>query len=41
MRPLARRGANKSGHARHFRHNVQHTKAPNMKGGLMRGGWRL
>lgn len=41
MRPLKRFGVNKHRSARKFRHSVGRTKAPNVAGGPMRGGWRL
>lgn len=41
MRPLRRKPVSKHGSARHFRKQVRHTKAPNMRGAPMRGGIRL
>lgn len=41
MRPLKRMSVSKSGSARKFRSGVRRTKAPNVAGGPMRGGWRL
>lgn len=40
--PIMRRHpVSKGKSARHFRHNVQHTKSPNVNRTIMRGGWRL
>ena len=36
-----RQGVNKRRSSRNFRHGVSHTKAPNIAGAPMRGGWRL
>lgn len=41
MKPLARGPVSKSSSARRFRAQSQRTKAPNMRGAPMRGGWRL
>jgi len=41
MKPLKRMGLNKHRSASKFRRNSSRTKAANMAGGLMRGGWRL
>lgn len=41
MRPVSRSGVNKGRSARQFRKNVGRTKAPNVAGAPMRGGWRL
>lgn len=41
MRPLSRAPVNKRSSARRFRSNVRRTKAANMAGAPMRGGWRL
>lgn len=42
MRGSPRRmGVNKSRSASKFRRSVSKTKAPNMAGGSIRGGWRL
>jgi len=38
---LRRKPVNKRMSARHFKHNVRRTKAPNMRLNPMRGGWRL
>lgn len=38
---MKRSHVNKRKSARKFRHNIQHTKAPNMTGAPQRGGWRL
>lgn len=32
---------NKHRSARKFRHQIKHSKAPNVSQGPMRGGWRL
>ena len=36
-----RHPVNKRKSAAKFRHDVKHTKAPNVAQGPMRGGWRL
>lgn len=41
MRPLRRHSVNKHKSAREFRHRVSRTKAPNMRLGVARGGYRL
>lgn len=41
MRPLARKPVNKARSASKFRAHARRTKAPNMAGAPMRGGWRL
>lgn len=41
MRPSKRYGVHKGSSARQFRHNVGRTKALNLRGMPMRGGWRL
>ncbi|QXP08538.1 MAG: hypothetical protein [Arizlama microvirus] len=41
MRPLRRSGVSKGKSARQFRRSTRFTKAPNVAGGPMRGGWRL
>lgn len=41
MRPSFRRGVNKRKSAKHFRRQVSHTKAVNLRPGLARGGLRL
>lgn len=41
MRPLKRHGVNKHRSAHKFRRMAGKTKAPNVKAGPMRGGWRL
>lgn len=41
MRPLSRRGVNKSRSAGKFRRSVGRSKAPNVASGPMRGGWRF
>lgn len=41
MRPLKRRHVNKNRSARQFRGNTSRTKAANLRGVPMRGGWRL
>lgn len=41
MRPLKRSGVNKHRSAGKFRRSAGRTKAPNVKAGPMRGGWRL
>lgn len=41
MAALYRSHVNKSSSARRFRAHGRRTKAPNMKGAPMRGGWRL
>lgn len=41
MRPSRRYGVNKGSSAKQFRHNTGRTKAANMRGAPMRGGWRL
>lgn len=41
MKPLSRKPVNKHKSAKHFKHNVQSTKAANMAINPMRGGWRL
>lgn len=41
MRPLSRHGVSKGRSASKFRSQMRRTKAPNVKQGPMRGGWRL
>lgn len=41
MRPSFRSGVNKRRSARGFRKSSARTKAPNMRGGVMRGGIRF
>lgn len=41
MRPSYRRPVNKRKSARQFKSNVRHTKAANIRGNPMRGGYRL
>jgi len=41
MRPVKRSSVHKGHSAKQFKRNVQHTKAPNIAGAPMRGGWRL
>lgn len=41
MRPTSRHGVNKVRSAHHFKRNVQHTKAANLRTNPMRGGIRL
>lgn len=41
MRTLKRHGVSKNRSARSFRNMSRRTKAPNVAGGPMRGGWRL
>lgn len=41
MRPLKRSGVSKHASAGQFKGNIRRTKAPNVKMGPMRGGWRL
>lgn len=41
MRPLKRGGVSKGSSARQFRNNTKRTKAPNMAGPPMRGGYRF
>lgn len=41
MRPSRRGYVNKGRSAGRFRGHSSRTKAPNMRSGLMRGGWRL
>lgn len=41
MRPSSRSPVNKRKSARQFRSNTMNTKAANMAGPSMRGGWRL
>lgn len=41
MRPLRRHGVSKSRSAGRFRRDMRRTKAPNVTGAPMRGGWRL
>lgn len=41
MRPLHRRPVNKHKSAKRFRKHVKKSKAPNVAGAPMRGGWRL
>lgn len=41
MRPLKRSGVSKRRSASRFRRQSRYTKAPNVVGGPMRGGWRL
>lgn len=41
MRPLRRHGVHKGRSARSFRRSAGRTKAPNVSGAPMRGGWRL
>lgn len=41
MRPSSRYGVNKRSAAKRFRKSIQYTKALNMHGGVMRGGYRL
>jgi len=41
MRPVSRRNVNKRSAARSFNRASRHTKAANVAGAPMRGGWRL
>lgn len=41
MRPVKRSSVSKHGSAKQFKRHVGHTKAPNIAGAPMRGGWRL
>lgn len=41
MRPLKRHGVNKHRSASKFRRHASKSKAPNVVGAPMRGGWRL
>lgn len=41
MRPLSRKGVHKGRSARRFRGQASKTKAVNLHGGVMRGGYRL
>lgn len=41
MRPLKRHGVSKGRSARSFRNMAGRTKLANVRGGSMRGGWRL
>lgn len=41
MRPVERRSVSKRKSASQFRRNTTRTKAANMAGPSMRGGWRL
>ena len=41
MRPVKRHSVSKHASAKHFKHNVSRTKAVNVAGPSMRGGWRL
>lgn len=41
MRPLKRHSVNKHKSAKSFRRMAGRSKAPNVAGGPMRGGWRL
>lgn len=41
MKPLHRKPVNKHKSAKHFKHNVMHTKGANIAPPPMRGGFRL